>query len=295
MKTCHFVMFLTIVMLSALPSQTAQAQNQNDSQPMGPERPLETLDADEDLKEMKRIRRRKAWRTNLYALGGITAYGIAKWEYGQRKFNFASEGWFEEDTSEGGADKLGHFYTTYGLSHLFAWRYRAWGYTDAEANLYGTLSSLGFQTFMEFGDGFSSFGASSQDMMANLAGAGAGYLLGKKPELARKFSIRMEYVPDFSGSFDVLTDYGNQKYLLAIKADGFNFVSNPLLKYLELQVGYYARGYEEFNPRFEDTRSRTLFFGIGINVSKILQRKYKTRVLDYVQLPYTAVRSKHKL
>lgn len=285
-------MYLVLALSGILPLQMVHAQS------MGPEpapEKLAEINVDEDLEEIKRTRSRKAWRTNLYAIGGITAYGIAKWDYGQRKFHFASEGWFEKDSSEGGADKLGHFYTTYALSHLFAWRYHAWGYTEAEANLYGTLSSLGFQTFMEFGDGFSSFGASPQDMVANLAGAGLGYLLGAKPELARKISVRMEYVPDFSGSFDVLTDYGNQKYLIAIKADGFDFISNPFLKYLEFQVGYYSRGYEEFDPRFEDTRSRTLFYGIGINVSKLLQRKYRTKVLDYIQLPYTAARSKHKL
>ncbi len=282
---------LLVFIVGALFPPEVFAQTEN----LGPPLAAESIDADRDIEKLKRTRSRKAWRTNLYALGGITAYGIAKWDYGQRKFNFRSEGWFDEQTSEGGADKLGHFYTTYGLSHLFAWRYRAWGYTDAQANLYGTLSSLGFQTFMEFGDGFSSFGASSQDMVANIAGAGVGYLLGKNPELSKKFSVRMEYVPDFSGSFDVLTDYGNQKYLLAIKADGFSALNDSFLKYLEFQVGYYARGYEEYDPRFEDTRSRTLFYGIGINVSKLLQQKYKTRVLDYIQLPYTAVRSKNRL
>ncbi|MBV1905413.1 MAG: YfiM family protein, partial [Pseudomonadales bacterium] len=241
------------------------------------------------------IRRGKAWRTNLYALGGITAYGFAKWEYGQRKFHFKSEGYFEKDSSEGGTDKLGHFYTTYGLSHAFAWGYRSWGYSDSEANLYGTLSSLGFQTFMEFGDGFSSFGASPQDMVANFLGAGLGYTLNRYPSIASKIDFRMEYLPDFSESFDVLTDYQNQKYLLAVKADGFNFITNPLLKYLELQVGYYARGYEEYDARLPDTRRRYIFYGIGINVSKVLQRKYKTRVLDYIQLPYTAFRKRHEL
>ena len=237
-------------------------------------------------------RSQKAWLLNIGATGGIVAYGIAKWDYGQRRFNFANEGWFGFDTGHGGADKLGHFWTSYMLSHGFAHLYRKWGYDDDTANLYGAGSSLLFQTVMEIGDGFSDFGSSYEDMVMNLVGVGAGYFLGRHPDLARKIDFRIEYTPDIRNSnFDLLTDYDNQRFLVALKADGFDAVTNPWLKYAELHIGYFARGYEGRDPNGPDNRNRTLYVGLGLNVSRLVQRHVNTRVFDYFQLPYTSVRA----
>ena len=241
-------------------------------------------------------RSQKAWLLNIGATGGIIAYGIAKWDYGQRPWNTAREGWFGFDTGHGGADKLGHFWTSYMLSHGFAHLYRKWGYDDDTANLYGMGSSLLFQTVMEIGDGFSDFGTSYEDMVMNLAGVGAGYLLGKYPNIARKIDFRIEYTPDIQNSnFDLLTDYENQRFLVAIKADGFDAITNPWLKYTELHVGYFARGYEGRKPDDPDERNRTLYVGVGLNVSRLVQRYVNTRVFDYFQLPYTSVRADYSL
>jgi hypothetical protein len=92
---------------------------------------------------------------NVGVLGVVFLYGLWKWDYGQNSFSRAHEGWFGRETEYGGADKFGHFWSSYVMSHLFSYVYRKWGYTDREANLYGALSSLGFRTFMELADGFS--------------------------------------------------------------------------------------------------------------------------------------------
>ena len=36
-----------------------------------------------------------------------------QWEYGTEDLHTGSEGWFGKETSNGGSDKLGHFYTNY--------------------------------------------------------------------------------------------------------------------------------------------------------------------------------------
>ena len=238
-------------------------------------------------------------KTLLLNAGGaaaITAYGFLQWDYGSEGFHLGSEGWFEREDKEGGADKLGHLWTTYALSHLLAAVYRSWEYTDTEANAYGALSALALQTLMEIGDGTSHrFGASYEDFIMNVAGAGTGYVLGKYPELARKIDIRIEYTPSSDSDWDIFTDYENQRYLLAIKADGFDQVTNPFLQYLELHVGYFTRGYEDFRLSGPDTRERTVYVGVGLNVSKLVQRFVDTPILDYVQVPYTSARLDHSL
>jgi uncharacterized protein YfiM (DUF2279 family) len=237
-------------------------------------------------------RRQKTLLLNAGAMGAVLAYGFAEWEYGESGFHFKDEGWFERDSPNGGADKLGHFWASYALSHLYSYVYRKWGYTDSEANLYGVLSNLGFQTFMEVADGFSpSQGFSTQDMIMNIAGAGAAYVWGKYPSLASKIDFRIEYKPEFSSSdFGFADNYERQSFLIAVKADGFDFVKDPYLRYLEFHVGYYARGYEDFVEGGPDNRQRTIYVGLGINVSKLVQRYVNTRVFDYIQIPYTSVK-----
>ena len=220
----------------------------------------------------------------------ILIYGVTQWDYGKDVFHFENEGWFGRSTKYGGADKLGHFWSSYAMSHLYSYVYRKWGYTDKEANLYGALSSLGANVFMEVADGFSSQGFSYEDMIMNIAGTGVAYIWGRSPSLARKIDFRMEYTPKFdSHDFGFSTNYERQKSLIALKADGFDFISNPYLQYLEFHVGYYARHYENYKEGGPDDRRRYIYLGLGFNVSKLAQRFVNTRVLDYIQIPYTSV------
>jgi VanZ family protein len=226
------------------------------------------------------------------SVAAILVYGLLQWDYGESNFNFENEGWFQHDTKYGGADKLGHFWTSYALSHLYSYIYRKWGYSGKEANLYGSLSSLGVNAFMELADGFSpSQGFSYEDMIMNILGCGAGYIWGKYPNLARKIDFRIEYTPEFnSDDLGIATNYERHRFLIAIKADGFEFVKNRYLKYLELHGGYYAHNYEDYEVGGPDDRKRYLYVGIGFNVSRLLQKFVNTRVFDYLQIPYTSVR-----
>ncbi len=86
------------------------------------------------------------------------------------------------------------------------------------------------------------------------------------------------------------TNNKNQTFLIAVKADGFDFIKNPYLKYLELQFGYNARGYKDYEEGGTDDRRRTIYVGLGFNVSRLVQKFVKTRIFDYIQIPYTSVR-----
>src|SRR4051812_49206474 len=62
----------------------------------------------------------KALALNLGIDAVVLGWGFANWDYGSGGPRFQDEGWFDRETTEGGADKLGHLYTTYVFTHLFA-------------------------------------------------------------------------------------------------------------------------------------------------------------------------------
>jgi len=242
-------------------------------------------------------RRQKTIMLNAGVMGGVLLHGLLNWDYGDESWHLENEGWFGRTTKYGGMDKLGHFWSSYTGSHLLAYIYRDWGYSDSEANLYGALSTFGIQSFMEIADGFSGHGFSYEDWIANAVGAGAGFIWGKYPRLAQKIDFRMEYRPDFSSNdFDPFTNYEKQRYLIAIKADGFEAVTSSILKYGELHLGYYAHGYEDYDSWTpDDDRKRTLFVGIGFNVTRFVQRWVDISVFNYIQIPYTSLNFEYDL
>ncbi|MBW2185345.1 MAG: DUF2279 domain-containing protein [Deltaproteobacteria bacterium] len=233
---------------------------------------------------------RKTLLLNVAVASGILVWGVANWDYFQTSPRASKEEWFGHGTDEGGADKIGHIYTTYIASRAFRQAYLSWGYEEEKAGRLGVLSALWAVTLMEVGDSFSGdFGFSYEDLLMNVVGAGFGYLMVVNPDLDRKLDLRAEYLPEFGSEFefDFFTDYEHIKYVLAVKADGFDSVTNPWLKYLELHLGYYTRNYDDFKSDGSDRRKRVLYVGLGLNVGKLLERWVKVPVFDYLQVPYT--------
>lgn len=242
--------------------------------------------------------RRKTFLLNAGVAGGLLLWGVLNWDYFQRSPRAENEGWFSHGTKSGGADKLGHAYSTYAASRAFRLVYLDWGYREERAGRLGILSALGIMTLMEVGDSFSSdFSFSYEDVLMNLAGAGYGYLMERYPDLNRKLDFRVEYQPEFGSdfSFDLLTDYEHLRFLLALKGSGFAALQNSWLGYLELHAGYYTRNYEAYRPEQPDHRERTLYLGLGLDVGRLLARWVKWPVFDYLQLPYTELRLEEQL
>lgn len=229
--------------------------------------------------------------TNIVGAAVVTAWGVAFWDYFTISPVMGDEGWFEEDTKYGGADKLGHLYSTYLWSLGFSSLYEYWGMEEEEAMVYGPLTSWVFQGLMEVGDSFSaSQGFSYEDMVANTVGAGFYYLREKYPSLKEKVDLRLEYLPNFSSEGDIFTKYDSMKYLVAIKFSGFESMNDNFLKFGELQLGYYTRGYE--NEIDYPKKERIGYIGIGINVSEVLRSigwLKTSKVFNYYQLPYTYI------
>ena len=220
---------------------------------------------------------------NLIGVGVVTAWGVANWDYFTRTPHSNPEGWFGADTDEGGADKVGHFYSSYVTAHGLSAYFKSKCFSHDDAAYYGALSSFLIMGYMELGDSFSDYGSSYEDFVSNTLASLAGYYLYKYPELANKYDIRWEYGFHPNKS-DFVTDYENSKYLLAIKLNGFEATRKGFLKHLELHLGYYTRGYDDN----EQTNERNLYLGVGLNLTDFFRRRgYKktATLFNYYQLP----------
>lgn len=237
---------------------------------------------------------------NLLLAGAASAafamYGWNKWwsrGFGGG-FKVAGEGWFGRGTAYGGTDKLGHLFTNYASARLLTAAFEAAGNGRAESIRLAGWTTLGIFTGIEVVDGLSrDFRFSPEDALMNAAGVGLGVLMQTQPALDEKFDFRFAYRPSIGSSFDPFGDYSGQRYLLVAKADGFKSLRQlPVLRYLELGIGYQAR----FASGSQ--RRRDVYVGISLNLSRLLadaaygasrgttptQRAAET-AFEFVQLP----------
>jgi len=238
----------------------------------------------------------KVLLTNVAIGSLIVGWGFSQWGYGDEDFHYDDEGWFAKETSNGGADKLGHFYTNYLITRILTPLYENWGCSNKDAALYASLSTVFFSgLLMEVGDGFSEHGFSKEDLIVDVLGAAAGYLLATQPNLAKKIDFRVEYNPflDTDNVTDFTTDYERMKHLVAIKAEGFEMFEDNYMRYVELHIGYYTRNFNHDSLPIEE-RERNLYVGIGINLSTLLRPAIGdyTKVFNYYQVPYTYIEAK---
>ncbi len=280
-------------------SRTTTAFKMRAAPSEGPASMAAGYDGDRFLSHVSAIR-----LETLGAFGGTFALGFADWEWGSSSFEVNSEGFFGLDTANGGMDKLGHAWGAAVLTELFTDAIRDKAHDPQGAPVTGFLLSMGVMTTIDIMDGFSSeHGLSPEDLVADLAGAAFGLLRSTYPELEEKLDFRMEYLPsDNVEGFRPHSDYSGQKYLLALKLSGFEQFEDTPLRFLELQGGYFARGFTAEEAAEGKDERRELYAAIGINLSELLLSREEVRnnpigkvartTLEYVQVPYTYVPTK---
>jgi hypothetical protein len=233
---------------------------------------------------------------------GVTAQGIRSWNWGSQSFHSQSERWFGQDTSSGGADKLGHAFTSYALVNVLADRLVRQGRSPQQAALSAALTSQAIMLYVEVFDGFSKdHGFAREDVAMNLLGAGLGYARTVNPKLRDLMDFRMEYESSGYKGFRPFSDYSGQKYLVALKLGGMEALRDTPLRFLELQAGYYTRGFSKAEQDAGLNRSRHTFVGVGLNVGELLfgrrtnqesELKNASRLFfEHIQLPHTAART----
>ncbi len=218
--------------------------------------------------------------------GGILYLGLKEWKWGNSSFKFNNEGFFGMDTGSGGADKLGHLYSSYVMDEFLTDRlyYKTGNRNDAA--LKGAIFSAGLMLFVEAFDGVSSdHGFSYEDMIMNSTGIGISYLKNTVPGLRDKLDLRVEYHPSKADKGHPITDYTGYNYSAVLKLGGFKKLKTTPLKYVELQLGYKTRGFKRDDKPYFKKKTTELYAGIGLDLSealfKPLKKQTDSELVDY--------------
>lgn len=214
-------------------------------------------------------------------------------------FHFKDEGWFGKDTDNIGVDKLTHAFDTYLLAEVFhSLIHRRTDAAQGDA-VTGAIIASGLMALNEISDAIEpDSGYSLQDVTMNIAGATLSVLRNTVPGMKEKFSFKVEIVPnDKIYSIAGKPHYAQQRYMFSLKGAGFEKLRNTPLRYLDLQVGYFASDFLNEDRAAGIEPKRHVFIGVGLNLGELLFGKSKSglgkaayTVLDYFQVPYTSVR-----
>ncbi|MFD1216158.1 MULTISPECIES: DUF2279 domain-containing protein [Microbulbifer] len=207
--------------------------------------------------------------------GGITYLGVKEWNWGSASFKFNEEGWFGMDTGSGGMDKLGHMYSSYLIAEAIGNGLSKENDADFAAT-YSALWASSLMLYVEIFDGYSEdHGFSYEDVIFNSTGIAFSYLRTRNPQLKELLDYRLDYRPSKGmKGFHPVTDYSGMRYLLALKAAGIPGLRNTPLKYLELNLGYMARGFKATDAPFFPERSSEVFVGLSFNLDELLFKPY---------------------
>ncbi len=270
-----------------------------------------------DNREREKALAQKQFRTRLL-ISGLTLstafYGyVSWWDKSASTFRVRDEGWFGADTPNGGADKLGHAFSFYVSTRLMTNAFQWAGHNRKQAAQLASLTSGVLSLGVEIMDGFTEeYGFSTEDLMMNLSGIGLGAVLESYPQWDDLLDIRIKYWPSDDArrlqDYDPVADYSGQTYLLITKASGIPTLrQHKFLRYLELAVGYGTRGYQPNDGTDTQPTSRNLYYGLSLNLSQLLNdtlfkkhnkprtQKVTENVLEYLQMPGTALLFKHQL
>lgn len=223
------------------------------------------------------VRRRNAWIIGGTALA-IGVFGYRFWwsEGFTSDFKVKSEGGFGRDTEFSGIDKLGHGWFNYAAARSLTPAFEYVGNDPETARRLSALTVWGAMAMVEILDGFSKdYKFSHEDLIANTIGAGLGYLMEGNPAWDNLVDFRLEYrQTTLASGWNPPGDYGGQRYWLMFKADGVKALRDiPIVKYLELGVGYGAPGVDvpdEWIYHDFALRRREVLWGMSLNLSRVI-------------------------
>lgn len=231
--------------------------------------------------------------------GCVLAGGAIFWKYSERwtgEFETDNEGYFRSNSDNGGADKLGHAYSWHLLTRAVIGIYERRGFSRRESVLWGiTFPSLN-GVLVELLDGYTTNGASTEDILFNLIGSGSAALLYLNPKIDDTFHLDWSYWPSRELSLypvenDITTDYSGQMISLEMNIAGLKRLINinnvSGIDYFQVGLSYYTRGY-----RKTAISNKERFAGItfGINFQEFLEEGHWLRsFVKYYKLPFSFV------
>lgn len=203
----------------------------------------------------------------------LILYGFGTWGWNAgESFTLRPQTPLGPHANSGASDKCGHLWSNFIGKRAFTFFFRATGSPPMRANIEGAVlmevASLGVET----GDGFSpDYGFDPYDFLFNQFGILLGFILDWSPVLDGIFTMKWEYYPtkkmrrnfDIIDNHDLPTDYSGSKWIFTTKLGGIPYLSITPLRYLNIDLGYYTRGYHASEDY--PSRSRSVYIGLSLN------------------------------
>nr|HMT10389.1 DUF2279 domain-containing protein [Ignavibacteria bacterium] len=151
------------------------------------------------------------------AFTGFHIYYANTWWKDQRDyFKFAADGYYARNM-----DKASHIYTANFFASATSVAYEWAGLSPSKSLMYGAITSLAYETYIEINDGFApNWGFDWGDMGANVFGAVYPILQNLAPPLKHvnfKWSFKPEWIKKkTTNSDDLLDDYTNMTFWLSV-------------------------------------------------------------------------------
>ena len=233
------------------------------------------------------------------AIGGVVGFTAANslLGYDKQPFHFHQEGFFDADTTDGGADKASHFTDYYVITKEFGYFYQKIGYSESEARwlALGTTMLGGF--INELSDGFTNHGFSPEDLLMDWGGGAVATLISAT-RTGDLLGFRASHVPGATYIHDV---YAADLKLAGV-ADRLGLNVGPL-RFLFVSLTYGVKGYRGGGTPADQQRQVGL--EIGLNLEEILNAVGVNRdrwwgyalhvVADNLRFPYTAIGIRYDL
>ncbi len=246
-----------------------------------------------------------------YAAFGTWMY--LAWYYKHKPlgyFQWGGDGWFGDRTYAGGADKMGHAWSTMSLARggteLLS---RYGGYDHFKSSLVSTALAETLFFFVEVKDGFY-YEFSFSDLAGDTAGAVLALLLDNFPRLDEMFDYRVqwfpsrEYMDNVTGGsgatrLNIAEDYSGETYLLAYHLGSIHALPR-VASFVDLTVGFSTRGYKPSPPAGYPSyeHHQDLFVGVSFNAQGFFDWLFAKRapraryishgLFEVFNLPYTS-------
>ena len=142
------------------------------------------------------------------------------WKDQRRFFKFAEDGYYARNV-----DKISHIYTANFFTVSTAAAYEWTGISPKNSLLYGAITAMAYETYIEINDGFAPiWGFDWIDMGANIFGVLYPFFQEEAPVL-KNFTFKWSFQPKWLGhkvssSNDLLDDYTNMTFWLGVSPKG---------------------------------------------------------------------------
>jgi hypothetical protein len=205
--------------------------------------------------------------------------------YPLSKYKWGGDGWMEEWTYAGGADKCGHAWATMALARLGTWILTdIGGFALRKASVVSAIMSELLFVGVEVKDGFY-YEFSFSDLTGDTTGMLMALALDNSKRLNELLAYRVQYFPSEMyvrkvggwsecktggcSRWNIAEDYSGQTYLTALHLCGIKAVRDKLgtaSRFVDVVGGFDSRGYRPY-PDWDATEipRQKLFLGLSFN------------------------------